>query len=90
MVRLVAREVAGLVGTGIAVGLGLAWLVILALRALATDLSAAPHLEVAGPRPDAVLFVAVAVVIVIAGLAAAYLPARRAAKADPLVALRHS
>jgi ABC-type antimicrobial peptide transport system permease subunit len=90
VVRLVAREVARLIAAGIAAGFAFAWLAVLALRALAADLSAAPHLEVAGPRPDTSLFVAVAVVIVIAGLAAAFFPARRAAKADPSVALRHT
>ena len=89
VVRLVAREVAGLVGAGVALGLGLTWAAILVLSAVAVDLSASPNLEFSGPKADPLTFLWVAVVIAVAGLAAAYFPARRAAKVDPLVALRH-
>jgi ABC-type antimicrobial peptide transport system permease subunit len=89
VVRLVAREVAGLVGAGVVLGLALSWVVILLLSAVAVDLSASPNLEMSGPEADPLTFLLVVVVIVVAGLAAAYFPARRAAKADPLVALRH-
>jgi ABC-type lipoprotein release transport system permease subunit len=57
---------------------------------MAVDLSASPHLDVTGPRADAMTFAAVAIVIALAALTAAYFPAKRAAKVDPLVALRHS
>ena len=89
VVRLVAREVAGLVGAGIALGLALTWVVMLVMSAVAVDLSASPHIDVSGPQADPLTFLLVAVVIVLAALAAAYFPARRAAKVDPLVALRH-
>jgi ABC-type antimicrobial peptide transport system permease subunit len=89
VVRLVAREVAGLGGAGIALGLALTWVVMLVLSAVAVDLSASPHIDVSGPQADPLTFLVVAVVIVIAALAAAYFPARRAAMVDPLVALRH-
>jgi putative ABC transport system permease protein len=43
-----------------------------------------------GVQPDSPLMIAaVAVLLVAVGLAAAYLPARRASKVDPMVALRH-
>jgi predicted permease len=90
VVRLVARDVAVLVAAGLALGLALSWLVTLALSALAVDLSASPHLEVAGPQADALTFVAVAMVIALVGIAAAYFPARKAGKLDPLTALRRS
>jgi predicted permease len=89
VVRLVAREVTGLVGAGIALGLALTWVVMLVISAVAVDLSASPHIDVSGPQADPLTFLLVAVVIVLAALAAAYFPARRAANVDPLVALRH-
>lgn len=76
--RMVVREVAGVVMVGLALGLGLAAL-------------AAPRLEgalygVSGLDPvsfSVALFVMLAV-----ALAAAWLPARRAARADPMAAFR--
>jgi putative ABC transport system permease protein len=38
---------------------------------------------------DPIAYLAVAGVLTVAGLAASYLPARRAARVDPVVALRH-
>jgi putative ABC transport system permease protein len=89
VVRLVAHEVAALVGAGVVLGLVLSWLATLALSAVALDLSASPHIEVATPRADALTFVFVALAIAVAGVAAIYPPARRASKVDPVVALRH-
>jgi ABC-type antimicrobial peptide transport system permease subunit len=89
VVQLVAREVAALVGAGVVLGLGLSWVATLALSAVALDLSASPHIEVIAPRADALTFMAVALAIGAAGVAATYAPARRASKVDPVVALRH-
>lgn len=39
--------------------------------------------------PDALAFVAVTLVLVVAGMGAMYIPARRVTRIDPMVALRH-
>jgi ABC-type antimicrobial peptide transport system permease subunit len=41
------------------------------------------------PSVDPVALLAIAAFMAMVGLAAAYVPARRAARMDPLVALRH-
>jgi putative ABC transport system permease protein len=69
----------GLVGMGLAIGLGLA---LGASRVLAAML-----FEV-GPR-DALTFVVVPLLLAAVALLACYIPARRAAKVDPIVALRY-
>jgi ABC-type antimicrobial peptide transport system permease subunit len=46
--------------------------------------------QIYGVSPmDALTYIAVAILVVIASLAACLLPARRAASVDPLIALRH-
>jgi subfamily B ATP-binding cassette protein MsbA len=61
-----AKTVAGLVGAGVVLGVGLSWAATLVLSAVAVDLSASPHLEVARPRADALTFVLVALVVILA------------------------
>jgi predicted permease len=76
---LVLRE--GLILTGVGVGIGL--IVALALtRVLRNQL-----FEIAPTDP--VTFVSTALLLVVVALVACYLPARRAARTDPMVALRH-
>ncbi len=67
--------------TAMCVGLGLpvAWLVVRLLRSVVYGVK---------PQDPFTLFGA-AVLIMAVGLLAAWLPARRAAKIDPMVALRH-
>jgi putative ABC transport system permease protein len=77
--RLVVRQGASPVAAGVVAGLGLAlWAGRLA-GALLYDVS---------PR-DPLTFVAVAAILALAGIAATYVPARRAARVDPVAALRH-
>ncbi len=84
-----SRDVATLLGLGLAVGLGLSWGAIRALGALSAELSEAPNLDVSGPDADALTFVVVALLMTGIGLAATFFPARRAARTDSLSALRH-
>ncbi|HUJ31269.1 MAG TPA: ABC transporter permease [Candidatus Acidoferrum sp.] len=79
ILRLVVRDVAALLAAGIVAGsLGALWITRLAQQLL-FDLK---------PNDAAAIGFAVAA-LVAAGLLAAYIPARRAMRVDPMVALRH-
>jgi ABC-type antimicrobial peptide transport system permease subunit len=85
VVWTIAREVALLVGVGTGAGLALTLLAILALRAVTVP---TPGISVYRPTADPLALLSIAGFMAMVGLAAAYLPARRAAKMDPLSALR--
>jgi len=77
--RMVVGKGLLLVGVGIGVGLGASFG---AMRLLASELY--------GVKPtDPLTFASVVVVVTLVGVAACYLPARRATRVDPLVALRY-
>lgn len=78
VIRLVLTEGAWQVGTGVAVGLGLAVLLARAMQLFFFDVGAG----------DPATYLAVAVVLLSTGLLAAFVPARRASRVDPGVALR--
>jgi len=84
------RGVAGLIGVGTLIGLALSVLVMLALRAASApgDIGIG-NIAVYRPRIDPVALLAIAAVTAVVGVAAAFVPGRRAARLDPLVALRH-
>lgn len=82
----VAREVSVLVGVGTSVGLALSLVAILALRLVTVS---TPGISIYRPTADPVALLLIAVFMAIVGLAAAFMPARRAARMDPLAALRH-
>lgn len=86
----IARGVAGLVGAGTGAGLGLATLVMLAMRGSSGrgDIGIG-SVSVYRPDIDPVALLAIAAVIAVVGVLAAFVPARRAASMDPLDALRH-
>jgi ABC-type antimicrobial peptide transport system permease subunit len=86
VVWTVAREVAALVGVGAGVGLILSVLTILALRAVTAP---APGITLFRPTADPAALLLITAFMAVVGLAAAYVPARRAAMMDPLAALRH-
>jgi len=78
IVALVLRQTLWIVGVGVAIGLVAA---MFGVRMLSTFLyGISPH--------DTLTFVAVPIVIVAVAAVACLLPARRAAKVDPLIALR--
>jgi len=90
VVRAVAGEVAALVGAGTAVGLALSLAGILVLRVTgATTSNGVAGLSLYQPAIDPVAMAIIAVFAAMVGLAAAFVPARRAARMDPLIALRH-
>ncbi len=77
--RLVLREALGMTGAGVAAGLAAAFGLT---RLLAAQLF--------GVKPtDPLTFGAVPLIVIAVALAAAYVPARRASRIDPLVALRY-
>ena len=80
IVRLILREGASVALAGIFIGFALAFAAI----------RYASHAIVPLPDLDAATFVAVPVILAAVVLAACYLPARRAARVDPLAVLRSS
>ncbi len=79
VVGLVLADAARLVVIGVGLGLPLAWAASRSVRTLLFGVSLTDPLAAGGSIA----------VLVAAALVAAYLPARRAARTDPLVALRH-
>jgi ABC-type antimicrobial peptide transport system permease subunit len=78
ILRMVLRGAAVLMLTGLAVGLGTALVLEQTVRGFLFN-----------PQPyDPLLYTVVGAVLLLAGLAAAFGPARRAARVDPLIALR--
>ena len=79
---------AGLIGVGTGFGLVLSVLAMLALRSSSGNIGIG-NIAVYHPRIDPVALLAIAAVTAVVGVAAAFVPGRRAARLDPLVALRH-
>jgi putative ABC transport system permease protein len=76
---LVLGEGLKLIGLGLLAGIGVAVLLARVLRAFLFGVGAA----------DPLIFASVAVLFTAAALLACYIPARRATRVDPIVALRH-
>ena len=85
----VSRSVASLLAVGVSVGLGLSWVMVQGAAAISSGASAGGAISIMAPRVDPGTFVLVAGLMAAVGLVATFFPARRAARADPLVALRH-
>jgi len=79
ILRLVMRSVISVLAIGVVAGIGISLAVTRVLQQLLFGL---------GPR-DAVTMIAAVVVLSVVALIAGYLPARRATKVDPMVALRN-
>ena len=85
----IARGVAGLIAVGTGIGLVLSELASLALRVVAAPAPGLGNISFYRPTVDPVALVAIATVTAVVGMAAAFVPGRRAALMDPLAALRH-
>jgi len=79
VLRMILREGAKMTLAGAAIGVAAAFALTRLMAKLLFGVSAT----------DPVTFVAVPVILVLVALAACYIPARRAARVDPLVALRY-
>jgi putative ABC transport system permease protein len=79
IVQMVLKQGMVLVLTGVALGLAAAWLTTRLMARLLYQVSAT----------DPLTFVVIAALLIAVALLACYLPARRASKVDPLVALRY-
>ena len=90
VVRSIAFEVGALVAVGTAIGLAFSLLGILALRVGGTNaVTGVANVSLYQPSVDPVAMGVIAVFASTIGLAAAFVPARRASRMDPLIALRH-
>jgi ABC-type antimicrobial peptide transport system permease subunit len=79
ILRMVLQHSAGLIAGGIAIGLAGAWAITPVLKSFLYEVTPA----------DPLTFAAVSLLLAVVALLACYIPARRAAAVDPLVALRY-
>ena len=84
----IARGIAGLIGVGTGFGLALSVLATIALRTSSGDIGIG-NIALYRPSIDPAALLAIAALTAVVGVAAAFVPGRRAVLMDPLVALRH-
>ena len=76
---MVLRQGVGLVSAGVVLGLGAAFWVTRYVASLLFGISAI----------DPITFASTSAILVVVALLASYIPARRATKVDPIIALRY-
>ncbi len=79
IVRLIVGQGARLALIGVAIGIGAAFALTRLMKTLLFSVSAT----------DPITFVAVSILLLVVAVAACYIPARRAMRVDPMIALRH-
>ena len=79
ILRMVMRQGVILAGVGIAIGVGVSFVLTRSLESLLFEVE----------PTDPSVFVALSTILLATGLVASYVPARRATRVDPKVALRH-
>jgi hypothetical protein len=85
----IAREVATLVAVGTAVGLSLWAVAVLVMRVAPVQTSGVANISLYQPDLDPLAMTVIALFTALVGVTASYVPARRASRLDPLIALRH-
>jgi ABC-type antimicrobial peptide transport system permease subunit len=84
-----SKDTAGLMAGSLAVGLGLAWLIVGSLGTLVSNLGEAESVNLnAAPSADPVAFALVALIMLAVGLLATLLPAWRVTGSRPQAVLR--
>jgi putative ABC transport system permease protein len=79
VLRMILRQGLAVIGVGLVIGLIAAFLLMRLLRSLLFGVG----------ENDPLTFVAITVVLLLVALVACYIPARRATKVDPMIALRY-
>jgi predicted permease len=85
----VARDVAALVAVGTVVGLALWTVAVLVMKVAPVQTSGVANIQIYQPDIDPLAMLAIATFTAVVGLLASFVPARRATRMDPLIALRH-
>jgi predicted permease len=85
----VARGVAGLIAVGTAIGLGFWVIAVLVMRVAPVQTSGVANIQLYQPDVDPLAMLLIAGFTAFVGVLASFVPARRAARMDPLIALRH-
>jgi predicted permease len=85
----VSRDVAVLVGAGTIVGLALWIVAVLVMRVAPVQTSGVANIQLYQPDVDPLAMTLIAAFTAFVGVLASFVPARRAARMDPLIALRH-